>query len=81
MFKKQIQKHNFLTGGPVIQYEMDFGTTTINGSAGTNFVWGDSTLTLANNLTYSIDITQLVTEERVRQMISEYMDQLRGEQL
>ena len=80
MVKKQIQKHNFLTGGPVIQYEMDFGITTINGSAGA-LVWGDSTLIVTDNTTYSIDISQLVTEERVRQMISEYTDQLRGEQL
>lgn len=31
MVKKQIQKHNFLTGGPVIQYEIPFedGTTVI----------------------------------------------------
>lgn len=26
MFKKQIQKHNFLTGGPVLQYELPFDT-------------------------------------------------------
>ena len=75
MVRKQIQKHDFLSGGPVIQYEMDFGTTTIDGLLGTNITWGDPTLTLTNG------INHLVTEERVREMIREYMDQLRGEQL
>jgi hypothetical protein len=31
MVRKQIQKHNFLTGGPVLQYEIPFHTNILNG--------------------------------------------------
>lgn len=41
MVKKQIQKHNFLTGGPVIQYEIPFEDGTL----------GFNTITPDNNLT------------------------------
>lgn len=41
MVKKQIQKHNFLTGGPVIQYEIPFEGGTL----------GFNTITPDNNLT------------------------------
>lgn len=37
MVKKQIQKHNFLTGGPVLQYEIPFYTNILNGD---NIVMG-----------------------------------------
>jgi hypothetical protein len=30
MIRKQIQKHNFLTGGPVLQYEIPFNTNILN---------------------------------------------------
>jgi hypothetical protein len=30
MVRKQIQKHNFLTGGPVLQYEIPFNTNILN---------------------------------------------------
>ena len=31
MIKKQIQKHDFLNGGPVLQYEIPFHTNILNG--------------------------------------------------
>ena len=31
MVRKQIQKHNFLTDGPVLQYEIPFHTNILNG--------------------------------------------------
>ena len=30
MVKKQIQRHDFLTGGPVLQYEIPFADGTLN---------------------------------------------------
>jgi|694.fasta_scaffold98704_4 hypothetical protein len=30
MIRKQIQKHNFLTGGPILQYEIPFNTNILN---------------------------------------------------
>jgi hypothetical protein len=73
MVKKQIQKHNFLTGGPVIQFEIPFDNLTVIGTETTSIVFG-------TDLNWG-NMNQFVTEDRVREMVREYMDQLRGEQL
>lgn len=78
MVKKQIQKHNFLTGGPVLQREIYFGD---------DWMW---TSTVTNNqptfdvVSFSMDVQAyyngepMVTEERVREIFrEEYYNVLR----
>ena len=78
MIRKQIQKHNFLTGGPVLQREIYFGddwvwTTTITGNPPT-----------FDEVSFNMDVQSyyggepMVTEERVREIFrEEYYNVLR----
>ena len=86
MVKKQIQKHNFLTGGPVIQYEIpfedgtlgfntitpenDFTIELINPGITVNNGIGDIIFTATENQLQWVG-GDIPTEERVREIFRE----------
>ena len=90
MVNKQLQKHDFLTGGPVLQYEipfvngtMNYGTwdpqdiildddqvipgITVNDNIGNNIIFQ------ANEDTIQWMGQEVMTEERVREIVNEIL--------
>jgi hypothetical protein len=90
MVKKQIQRHDFLTGGPVLQYEIpfvdgawDYDTwvpqdivfdtnqiipgITVNDNIGNNIIFQ------ANEDTIQWMGQEVMTEERVREIVNEIL--------
>ena len=90
MVKKQIQRHDFLTGGPVLQYEIPFADNTwdydtwvpqdivfdtnqiipgitVNDNIGNNIIFQ------ANEDTIQWMGQEVMTEERVREIVNEIL--------
>lgn len=77
MIRKQIQKHNFLTGGPVLQREIYFGN---------NWTWTSTVTDNFDEISFNTDVSayfggsSVVSEERVREVFrEEYYNVLREE--
>lgn len=75
MVRKQIQKHNFLTGGPVLQREIYFGD---------DWVWTPNVTNDFDEISFNTDVSAyfgeepMVTEERIREIFrEEYYNVLR----
>jgi len=77
MVKKQIQKHDFLTGGPVLQREIYFGNDWVwfsTSSGGPRF----SKTTFSKNISTSYNLNLLTLEENNRNISDEeYQEFLR----
>lgn len=85
MIKKQIQRHDFLTGGPVLQYEIPFdydiwGAQDIVFDPGLVFPGitvngdvGNNIIFQANEDTIQWMGQEVMTEERVREIVNEIL--------
>ena len=77
MFKKQIQRHDFLSGGPISQYEIPFQTEPIitndrQTDIGITFNNANgNTIFTANENGVFHGVEPLTTEERVREIFRE----------